>query len=516
MTIKQYTDFSGGLNDRIGPIVNDNASATEALYWAEDGDNIDFASDGLVKFTGYTQQLNSAIGASNKILGLFTFNNKIIVCVDNGNIYEVAAGVATSLYASFTAGEYYCQGFEYNGLLIICNGQNTPVAYNGTTVSVLAPTDPDTLWNSAKPKGGAVFRGRVFYWGDSTNAHRLYVPVAGTHQNFTSATGATTIDVELGNGGVITQIAPIANDALIIYKERIIRRLGGLNKVGTGSDEFNIKVVTNETGCPAGRTVVTMGMEQYFLASGGIRTLSTVQEYGDFAVTQPSFLAKDEFLDIDFAGNATAVSKAVGVYYKTKNQMYFSFPTGSSTTNTQTLVLDFLSKPGRGGEGVTVSPRSGFSVSSYGYLADSLYHGDYAGQFYKHSDTSDYNGSAISSTWESKWVAHGGIEQLKRYKRLTLAGTVTNDTNLALEVSLLDSDGTRISVINETLTGGTKWNTANWNTFNWGGQSLKVIDYFNFGRGRAIKLRLLNNSTGQNHKIHQISIEYDELGVKRA
>lgn len=504
MPLVTYTDFSGGVNQQLPPIILDGEQGKypSGVFFCEDILNWEASEAGLLKHEGYASVLNTAFAGGAYATGKFDWNGTLITCTSAGKIYSVSGGVATEIFTGNTAGAYFYQAVEFLGVLLLMNGINSPVQYNGTTATTVTFTDPNAIWGGATPQGAAVKQGRIFYWGDPTLPHRVYAAVPGQYNDFTVASGADAFDVDKGYGGVLTGIAVQTDQIMVIFKQDAVRRLSGTEPVSGTDDPFIIRPVTDALGCIAPRSVVNVGQDIYFLSSNGLRSLSATDKYGNIAVGQPSLLIQDTVNTF----NRAAYSNACAVFNEADNSIYLSVPTGSSTTNEATLVYDVITN--------TMQPRTGFSVACWGYVGNRLYHGDYAGQIYRHGGINSYNGTAINGFWKSKFIAHDGMT-LKRYKRLIIYFEGDGDTSLGIRWGLLRGESQNNATAVAGITGGSLWDSAVWDQDVWDGSGNNVFDTKNLGRGRAIKLEFLNNGLAERPKIRQINLLYEVLGVNK-
>ena len=513
---RTYTSFSGGQNNYLGPaagpIIVDNGDA-EALSFAYSSQNWNMADNGLLKYSGDSSVLASALSGTPIITGEYDWKGTHILC-GGGKVYTVAGGVATQIYTGHTAGKYYQFTPWDNGsgteIVIMCNGTDTPLYYDGSTCTTISFTDDvSVIWNNAKPKGASVFRGRIFYWGDPTKPHRVYTPRPGTHNNFDNTLSTVdAFDVDAGFGGVLTGMKALTDDLMAIYKERAIRRLQGANPFGSSSDVFEIHPISDEFGCIAPRTIVQVGVDQYFFSEDGLRKLEPVQSYGDISPTQPTYPIQGVINDLNFT--STVIVNACAVFHKPAKQIWLAVPSGSSSTNNLVIIHNVLT----GGN----DPRGtgDIAASTLATFNRKVYTGGYAGQTYKHGDDYNYNGTIIDARWESKFIAHNGIGRMKKYRELHIYAESDGAGSLVCQYTTLKRDTqTTGSSTNSISSGDSAWDTALWDVALWGSDSQQLFKIKNLGKGNALKLRFINNSSNQRINIRQVDLFYDILNTSR-
>ena len=503
MPIIEYTDFSGGINQQIGPVIT-GSTQQQGMFYADDAKNFEMSQNGILKYKGYAKLLNSALSGTPTITGAFEYFTsagvrELIVCA-GGKVFKVSGGSATQIYTGHTAGYFY-QGTTYKGTLILCNGFDVPLQYDGSTCTTITFIDPNTIWDDARPYGMVVFRGRCFYWDDT----KVYTPKPDTFNDFNN--NGNTVDgfvVDQGYGGNITRLQPLTDDALIIYKQRCIRRLSGSAPFGQ-PDQFTITPLSDDVGCLSGRSVVQVGIDHYFWSERGPRRLQTVQAYGDVNISQPSYNMPAILETV----NWSYASNICGVHDPNTGRVWWSYATGASTTNSDIVVLDTDTQ--------TIEPRyTGITAASICYFNRQIVHGDYGGLVYNHGTTNAYDSASIESYWKSKYIAHNGIGTYKRYRRLTLYSEADGSGDVTVRWTIL-RDGVPIAQ-NATASvdaGANSWDTGLWDSAVWSTSETKVFHIKNLGRGTAIKLELFNTSAVQRPLIRQINLEYEVFGTNR-
>lgn len=501
--LASYTNFSGGVHQRLPQIIVDKDAQQrypEPLFYCEDASNFETSTNGLIKFKGYENVLASAISGAT-ITGLFSYSeSELIACASNGRIYRISSGTATQIHTGATSGTgIFWRAEMFNGLLLMCNGTDAPLQYNGTTVAAVTFTDPDTIWSGARPKDICIFKNRVFWVGDTTRKSRIFTPKAGTHNDFTVANGADAFDVEVGYGGDVIAMRPIADEMAIIWKQRVTRGLTGSNPFASTTDPFSIGAVSDDVGCVATRSVVNVGKDYYFLAHNGYRTLKTTDKYGNVEVEQPSYLIQDFLNQI----NQTDAYKAVACYSPKDNAIYLSIPSGSNTQNDKTYVFHVISK--------AIQPRAGFNVASAVYYKNDLYIGDYAGQICKMGYSNTFGGTAQTGFWKSKLIAHDGMMLLKNYRKIVIFAEADGAAQVNLRYRLLSRGVEKNYSKVWNVAGGSLWGTMVWGD-DWSGSTSAMLEIKNLGKGQAIGLEFINN-LAQQIKIRQIDIYYDTMGA---
>lgn len=514
---RTYFNFSPGINQQMPPIVPDSDDGT---LIAEVCENWTPQQDGLLKDWGYTGVLASPLAV--EITGIFSYRTsggtvETIICAGT-KIYRVNGTGVTELFSGQTAGKRY-QAITWDDgagavVLLLMNGTDKVVQYNGTSAAQVTFTDnTPAIWSDARPKGAAVFRNRIFYWGDPSKPYRIYTPRPGTYNNFDNTTSEVdAFDVDAGFGGAITGLRSLTDDLLVIYKETAIRRLSGNAPFGsTANEPFEIRMVTNDFGCLAPLSVVQVGLDHYFLSEDGMRRLRPIESYGDIDPGQPTWNIQPLINTLNFASKASIENACAGFDRNTR-EVWLSVPTGSGSTNTLTIVHNVLTG------GLHVRPAGTLTPT---YLTDvnrQIVHGDATGQIYRHSSSaSGLNGTAMTATYETKWIAHLGVGTYKRYRDITLFADAENSGDIVVQWKILKRDGVVRNGGSNASVGQSVsiWDTATWDSAVWSTATEQTFKIQNPGRGHAIKLRLINTSSTQLPRVRQIEISGEAWGRKR-
>lgn len=504
---RSYTNFQVGLNLQMPPVLPDSE---EVMSVADICENWIPTENGLLKAPGFAAVLETAIG--EPVTSLFTYRNpsgvnELIACAGT-QIYTISGDTASSILTGQTDGAHYQATYwadnSGNGVLILCNGVDTPVYYDGTTCEAITFTDPDDIWNDATPYGAAVFRGRIFFWDDET----VYTPKPGTYDDFdTSTSEADAFNVDPGFGGFITGLKALTDNFLVIYKESCIRRLSGVSPFGTvGTEPFEIAMVTDDFGCIAPGTIIQVGLDHYFLSEDGVRQLRPIQSYGDIDPTQPSYPIQSIINGLNITSRSV-IRNACTVFDRDSRIIWFSVPNGSNSSNNLIIGYNVVTK------GLHTRPDGDIAATALVYHDRKIYHGDSTGQVYLHGNANGNNGSAMNGVWESKWIAHQGLGTRKRYKDLFIYADSDGAGDVVVQWRLLRRGKNQDRTSTESIgSGNNTWDNADWDEAVWSSGEQSVFHIKNLGRGNAIKLRLLNTSATQRVKIRQIDLMGESFG----
>ena len=516
MQQRTYTDFSGGQNTNSGanasPIVVDFGQ-TEALRFAESSGNWRHNEDGLLQYEGDIALIESPDPAV--VTGEKDWQGYTILCKGT-KIYTVSGDVETEIYPSGgtpqTAGAPYqfteCDDGAGNELLLIMNGVDPVLEFNGSTCVRMTVIDDDAvIWGDARPQGAMYFRGSLFYWGDSTHPHRWWKPRPGTRNNFDNTDKTVESgDVDAGFGGKLTGMHSLTDDMAVIFKERAIRRMSGVNPFNASVDPITIRPISDTLGCVAPRTIVQEGLDLYFLSEDGLRQLKPVLSYGDLDPEQPTYAIQNVINDLNFT--STAIVNACATFHKPTNLLWLSVPEGSSATNNLIIIHHTITGA------VDLRGIGDIQASTITVVDRKIHTGGYDGQVYKHGDDYTYNGGAIAAAWESKWVAHDGIGRRKIYRQLHIYCESDGAGELIIQYMVQNHSETMTqSTTEEISTGDDAWDEAVFDISSFGDGNQQIFKIKNLGKGNAIKLRFVNNAPNQNVKIRTVDLFYDLLNT---
>lgn len=511
-----FDDFSAGKSTTSGIFANVSNPMDKhfGLKSAQDAVNVVMSENGLEKFAGYDNYLSAAIGGTPTITGLYEYKKTgtssatAFIVTAGTKVYTASGGSLTEIYSGLTSGAY-CSFITFSNVVIIMNGVDVPLQYDGTTCAAVTYTDPDGIFENtsnttATPAWAGIFRNNLFYGGDPSYPDRLWKPRPGTHNNFdNSLSTVDAFDISPGDGGKLTGFKAVSKDLAAIYKEGAIFRLSGSSPFGSSVDPFNLEEVTRDVGCIAPRTIVQVARDHYFLSQDGLKKLSIVFDYGDIQQLDPTYEIKDAINELNYT--ASTIDDAFCVYVKDDRHLYLHVPGGGASTNTECYVHDVAT-------GANM-PRSGITASCGAIVSRLYYTGGYDGQIYKQLFGDNYDGSAINSSWESKWLALGNLQSKKDFKSLLIYFETSGTATITVQWQVMKLDGTVQTGSKSTAAIGTDtWDVGEWDSAVFDSGESTVFKEQNLGRGRAIKLKITNSNADERWKVRRVELEYRDLG----
>lgn len=287
---------------------------------------------------------------------------------------------------------------QANDILYAVNGTDTPVKYDGTTMSTVVGI----------PQGTAIEWWKNFLWvfASPTVKDRLYYSNAADPETFG---GSSYLNINLGDvsrGVGIKGTAGLAG-RLYVGKERSVWYV-----TGTSSSDWAISPLTYEHGVASHESMVQLKNDVWCMdLEGNVRQLYRTQ----YDVPLSGLATKD--ISMTTANlNKAQLSKVQGVFYD--NYLMMFVPNGVDSYNSLVLVWDTLANEAKGGwikfTNWNISYGIVFNESNTPklFLFDSRTNN---GQAYEWTGTSD-NGSSIIAKYETKIYDYGYPDQEKRYK----------------------------------------------------------------------------------------------------
>lgn len=491
-----YQDFSGGVNTKLPSLI------TQDVLLAQEASNFFLTEAGLEKMGGYFSVLTTAIGA--EIEGMFRFftatGEELIICA-GGKVYRLNGATVTQLYTGATTGGWYT-GALYAGNLVLCNGKDLPLVYNGTTVVVATVVDPSNLVTNVKPQYVATYAGRLFYGWSANAKNTIWTPTPNTFFDFSG----TTFDILVVDGnGEITGLLPYFNQALAIYKTGCVRTLTGSVPFNLGGDYFRISPVLDNAGCISPKTLTAVDNTHWFLSIGGVIKLQPNNTSADVDVLRPSYAVQPLFESMNMDG--VVLKRNIAYYDEKRGQFVIGLCFNADTTVTDWLQIDTI-------KGACQFRRNFGKPTAFCVAYNSLFHGTSTGQIYRHNTQPYANGLSYESKWESKFIAHGSLMHSKQYKggALTIEAKGSGDIFVDIIIKNDATETTKTYKVSFSDGDSLIWGVGRWGQKKWGSQKLNIRPLNGLGIGKAIKLRIRSSDPLSSLKIGAFELDFDYLG----
>jgi hypothetical protein len=414
---------NGGLVDHISPFLvsASNASALQDVTLDDRGQ--------LTKRNGY--DLNNTTGALtlNAVTGgayhTATVGTSFLAVIVGTNAYRTTnsfGGSYTNVTGTVTitnSASNLAQATSLNDVVVFCNESDPPFKV-GASANALALVGGAPT----KAKACASF-GSYLVLGNTTESavdypSRVRWSDVATVDSFPAL---NYIDVEPNDGDKIVALASF-QDRVFIFKKRSIHvmLITGL----PGADAFIIRPVARGIGAWAKNSVKTINNTGIvFLAQNGVYMFDG--ENLDF-ISDPIQRTFDTLSRSQWA-------QAVGAVYPKRNQYWLAVSSGSSSTNNEVLVYDYLQKAW-----TIFDIDANMLVQAEDSTGDNvLLSGDYSGNIYKQdTGTSDEPlgvSTAIMASYTTGDLLFGAPEVTKGLKYLYVFSQQDTNTTLTVDVS---------------------------------------------------------------------------------
>jgi|GEM_PF-5711869 hypothetical protein len=338
--------------------------------------------EGLLKTPTYNRLVRVVNGAAN--------TSKFQYSDDGTTWSDISGGGSKTTNAKWVM----AQG---NNNLYAVNGVDTPVKYDGSTMSTVA----------AIPQSIAIVWWKNFMWvfGNPTYKDRLYFSNVNDPETWG---GSDYLNINLGDSSAGLGLCGTAGLTGRLYcgKERSVWFV-----TGTSGSNWAIQPLTFEHGVVSHESMVEVKNDVWCVdLEGNIRGLYRTTEDNPFTA-----LRSEDIQQTIAYLNKSSIRGASAKWFN--NFVMFFLPNGVDSYNSIVLVYDTLCNEKKGGwvkfTGWRIARATVFQESNVQklYLHDAR---SGNGQTYEWTGTSD-NGTAIICKYESKIYDFGMPNQLKRY-----------------------------------------------------------------------------------------------------
>ena len=391
---------------------------------------------------------------------------------------------------------------QANSIVFVLNGTDNTPSYTGTRWV------PGSTYPTSPPTGrvAAWLRNYLFISGNPNNPDWVYFSNNLDPYVFSSG---DVFKVNTGSGQEILWIEPFKLNELIIYLEGSIYNLDITGS--TPLTDWTLQPIINTIGCVAGRTVVNLGNDHWFLSSDPIAVRSLVRSSFDkILIDMVSGPIQDVFNgEGDTTINKTHISKACAVFFDDKYVL--AIPTGTSTVNNFVVVFDFITK-----SWYTIT---GWYPAAWTVFNNNLYYIDANdGRVLQcfTGTTGDYTAGpvataasepsvAIAYEWVGKNEDFGNPENFKMPDALDIEFGSSGSYTATVSIELDDSGWQEVGTVN--LAGGavTLPETLPF-TLTASGVARSTLHLQQYGEFKKIKVKVEQSGTDELCDLHRISL----------
>lgn len=354
-----------------------------------------------------------------------------------------------------------------------CDGMNRAFEFDGTTFVPIATgmtTDTPTFIVAHKSGLFLSFRGSLQF--SSPGYPYMWTPLTGAN--------------EIGMGDMINGLLPVIGNStsgsLAVFSRQSASIL-----YGTNAANFVLNTVTPDAGAVA-YTVQNIGMVMA-LDDRGVRSLTPVQEYGNFADATLTQLVQR----LINSKQGTAVASSI---HRGKNQYRLYFSDGTimviGLMNRKVIGITMLDY----GMAVTCVT-SGENATG----AEEVFFGSSTGMVYQAEKGTSFDGLPIEAWIRTAYNNQKSQLLKKSYKRIVLEMSAEGSANFQLgyELGFATPDlapSDRISFVEEGA--GGYWDQFTWENFTWDAQAVATPQTTVSGTSENISLLVYSNNDYDN------------------
>lgn len=307
----------------------------------------------------------------------------------------------------------------------------TSVAFGATAIdtgyplSTLQPND--NLFFTQAPKYLEIYNNQMFYAGFSAALSTVYWSEIGEPEGIAPEYFA---EFRTNDGDQITGMKSYSG-ALIVTKSRSFHRV-----VGDNPSDFSFVEISDQYGCLSNRTMLVYNDVLWFLDAKGL------VEFNGANVQIVSNKIEPIFQRMNVAA---ARETAVGIHYRTENQLWFAIPVDGSTINNLIIVYDYFAKAFTTYEGVNASH---LMMAKGAKTALVPFYGGYTGTVanFGASLMGDL-GQGITCTAKTIFLAQNGQSSESLYRRFYLnVDSVANGASQPITVNMYTDFGSSLQI----------------------------------------------------------------------
>jgi uncharacterized protein YbaR (Trm112 family) len=269
----------------------------------------------------------------------------------NGTVHDVSFSGGTdngSIASGFTVGTPV--DFQtFKGSVYMVDGSVTPQVWTGTGSASSISSLPKVVGGDTydKPKIVEKFNNRLVYgnFQDTTSGpYPSHISISDTlapdsiTTTSTNATDGAVLEISPGDGQSLTALKALYipeqnEEVLVCFKDKSTYIV-----YGSIPTLFSVQLVSDGYGCLNNRFVVQVGNDLIFGNDHNIYSLSTATQNGNL---KTRVLGSDRVASTLARLNLSATEKAWAVHLPDRFEVWFAFPTGSSTEVDTILVYNY-------------------------------------------------------------------------------------------------------------------------------------------------------------------------------
>ena len=319
------------------------------------------------------------------------------------------------------------QFVQYGDMVLVSNGANCPVIWNGSDGGTTDITTIPTDWTGSNFPSQMIIHGRgnsVRTWalGCPLNPENIYVTTNGNLADFTQAT-VLVFDIRTGSRYGIVGGIEFGNRLIVFSKDRAFI----MNDDDANTDNWGYSAGQWRGGAASHRLIVKTPNDVICMMDNGeIYSISAAEKYGDYetaSLTRPSFMHEwiKKYINLSKINDFHAIYDPVLRAVK-----FFVVRTGES--NIDTTLCYFIDRPPDKAWVILSNQNheSGYSARSSALIEVltgtwKVYTGSYNGKIWKLGETNrNDNGNPFVSIYKTPLLSFDNVREHKRYDRIKI------------------------------------------------------------------------------------------------
>lgn len=433
-----------------------------------------------------------------------------LICAADDAIFkfDVSTQTVTSLNTGYSNGRW--QTVNFNNLLLMVNGADTPQQYDGTTLqdytsAITGATGSDLV-------GVCVFKGRAFYW--ENNANKFWYAAAGAYQGALTAFPLAIVNQK---GGYVVECCTWSRDGGDGADDLFVVLMStGETLIYQGSDpssDFNLIGKFNLGEPVSVRGSTNLAADRIIITKDGFVNLSTALQT---ARTSESNNVSTKI--IDAAKRATrrwAGNYGWEVFYHDKQSLLMvNIPRQISATAANSKYEQYCMNTNTG----AWTRFTGWNAITFAEIGGELYMGGSDGHIRKCFTGANDDGTAIDYVWTPAFTSCQMPQRQKQATFVTLHTNFVNKENIGIAgISDYDPRDLGNAAVPDIAAGdGAVWDDSDWDDSFWSDTLLdeKTIQKYNIPimtSGYTISFKTKIQSDIQTASIYAARIKYKAM-----
>jgi len=347
----------------------------------------------ITKVKGYKAINSTLISETLNSVFLYTKSNGTsqLLCSGGGKIFKVTGNALTEIKTNLDVSAKV-RFSQINDIVIMTNGVNQPMKYDGTTVSNLGGSPPETAFKSH------VHKNRVWMIARSDKMI-AYHSALNAPEDYTG-TGSGYIDFKyvLKEGDELVDILTYIDLIVFVFK-RHIAIYSGMTPSGTYAD-FSIVQLIDGIGALGTDLTIPFGTDVAILTDDGVTRLTKAAQSGNI---KANILSKNiEQVLRPVISGVSSSTLIGGAHYPKYGWLLFLI---GNTIYGYSYIWDaWFRIVGADAKGLNLCGNALY-IPGTGYL-------------YKYDEGYDFNGVAPKCIWKTAWFRLGGKTNLVGYPKV--------------------------------------------------------------------------------------------------